>query len=66
MNIVVDLGDVGAAGDVVDVVYIVVGVALVEQSSSQGGGSCCFVVWLYMDIDMLGVSACACVNVAVL
>ena len=30
MYVVVDLGDVGAAGDVVDVFYVVVGVVLVE------------------------------------
>ena len=41
MYVVVDLGDVGAAGDVVDVFYVAVGFVLVEQSSSQGGGSCC-------------------------
>jgi hypothetical protein len=42
--VVVDLGDVGAAGDVVDVFHVVVGVVIVEQPSSQGGGSCCFVI----------------------
>jgi len=42
--VVVDLGDVGATGDVVDVFHVVVGVAVVEQPSSQWGGSCCFAI----------------------
>jgi hypothetical protein len=42
--VVVDLGDVSATGDVVDVFHVVVGVVVVEQPSSQRDGSCCFVV----------------------
>ena len=65
MYVVVDLGDVGATGDVVDVFHVVVGVIVVEQSSSQRDGSCCFVIWFCVNNDMLGGSACAYVNVAV-
>ena len=66
MYVVVDLGDVGATGDVVDVFHVVVGVVVVEQPSSQRDGSCCFVILFCINIDMLGGSACAYVNVAVL